>query len=87
MMLSFIKEDFCSNITCFVFKETQIVQLTKLSGIENVNCELLRGLAKEKLPGILERENVQAHGRGNTAQVQSQAGRGPDTTQKEQRSE
>lgn len=26
------------------------------SGTENVNCELLRGLAKEKLPGILERE-------------------------------
>lgn len=80
-------KDFCSNIICCIFKEIQIFQLTKLSRIENVNCELLRGLAKEKLPGILERENVQAHGRGNTAQVQGQAGRRPDTTQKEQRSE
>lgn len=26
-----------------------MLQLTKLSRIENVNCELLRGLAKEKL--------------------------------------
>lgn len=86
MVLSFIKQGFCSNITCIIFREIQIFQLTQLSRIENVNCELLRGLAKEKLPGILEGGNVQAHGRGNTAQVQGQASRDPDTTQKEQRS-
>lgn len=63
VLLSFVK-GFCSNIICCIFKEIQIFQLTELSRIENVNCELLRGLAKEKLPGILERENVQAHGRG-----------------------
>lgn len=39
---------FCSNVICFIFKEIPIFQLTKLSRIENVNCELLRGLAKEK---------------------------------------
>lgn len=86
IVLSFIKQGFCSNITCIIFREIQIFQLTQLSRIENVNCELLRGLAKEKLPGILEGGNVQAHGRGNTAQVQGQASRDPDTTQKEQRS-
>lgn len=71
----------------YFLRNPNIFQLTELNRIENVNCEVLRDLAKEKLPGILERENVQAHGRGNTAQVQGQAGRGPDTTQKEQRSE
>lgn len=86
MVPSFIKKRFCSNSTCFTFRENQIFQLTQLSRIENVNCELLKGLAKEKLPGILEGGNVQAHGRGNTAQVQGQASRDPDTTQKEQRS-
>lgn len=49
MVLSSIKQGFCSNITCFIFRETQIFQLTQLSRIENVNCELLKGLAKEKL--------------------------------------
>lgn len=63
VLLSLVKH-FCANI-CFILKQIKIFQLTKLSRIENVNCELLRGLAKEKLPGILERENVQAHGRGN----------------------
>lgn len=46
-LLSSIKED--SFKYYLIFKETQVFQLTKLSGIENVNCELLRGLTKEKL--------------------------------------
>lgn len=73
--------------SCFVIKETQVFQLTKLNGVEHVNCELLQGLTKENLPGILERKKCASTWQRKTAQVQSQAGRGPDTTQKEQRSE
>lgn len=64
MMQSSVK-DFLHIISCFVIEETQAFQLTRSNRIENVNCELLRGLAKENLPEILERKNVQAHGRGN----------------------
>lgn len=85
-MLSFIK-DFCSNITCFIFIETQIFQLTKLSRIENVNCELLRDLAKKKTSRNLGKGKCASTWQRKYCTGTSQAGRGPDTTQKEQRSE